>query len=110
MDTDVHSPAFIRADSLKAVGKDGQKGTSVKQVRRFSRTGIIGLTILTAMTAGATSLISKLVTPQAVTAVSVIAGFLILCFIVRGILQVTFTLLRYMFWTAVICAILLCTL
>lgn len=48
--------------------------------------------------------------PQVVTAVTVIAGFLILRFIVRFILQVTFTLLRYLFWIAVLAAILLCVL
>ena len=41
---------------------------------------------------------------------SVIAGFLILRFIVRVILKVAFTLLSILFWLAIVCAILLCVL
>ena len=55
-------------------------------------------------------LLSKLVTPQVVTAISILGSFLLLRFVVKVILEITFTLLRYLFWFAVLCAILLCVL
>ena len=110
MNQDIHQPAFIKADASYKTEKNRQPPSSPKQVRRFGWTRFIELTILLSIVIGVVWLISKMVTPQVVTAVSVIAGFLILRFIVRVILQVTFTLLRYIFWIAILCAILLCVL
>ena len=110
MNQDVHTPAFIKADASNKTDKNKQQPTSPKQVRRFGWTRFIELTILLSIVIGAIWLISKIVTPQVVTAVSVIACFLILRFIVRVILQVTFTLLKYIFWIAFLGAILLCLL
>ena len=110
MNQDVHTPAFIKADASNKTDKNKQQPTSLKQVHRFSWPRFIELTILLSVVIGAIWLISKIVTPQVVTAVSVIAGFLILRFIVRVILKVTITLLSILFWLAILCAILLCVL
>ena len=110
MNQDVHTPAFIKADASNKTDKIKQQPTSPKHVHRFSWTRFIELAILLSVVIGVIWLISKMVTPQVVTAVSVIAGFLILRFIVRVILQVTFTLLKYIFWIASLGAILLCLL
>ena len=110
MNQDVHTPAFIKADTSNKTDNIKQQPTSPKQVRRFGWTRFIELVVLLSIVIGAVYLISKIVTPQVVTAVSVILGFLILRFIVRVILQVTFTILRWLFWLAVILAILLCVL
>ena len=100
-------PVFIRADASHKTDKDKQLPTSPKQVRRFFWTRFIELGFLLSIVIGAIWLISKIVTPQVVTVVSVIAGFLILRFIVRVILKVAFTLLSILFWLAIVCAILL---
>ena len=110
MNQDIHTPAFIKADVSNKTDKIKQQPTSPKQVRRFSWTRFIELAILLSIVICAIWLISKIVTPQVVTAISVIAGFLILRFIVRIILQVTITLLSILFWLAILCAILLCLL
>ena len=110
LNEDVHTPAFIKADASNKTDNIKQQQTSPKQVRCFSWTRFIELAILFSIVIGAVWLISKIVTSQVVTAVSVIAGFLILRFIVRVILQVTFTLLSILFWLAILCAILLCVL
>ena len=110
MNQDVHTPAFIKADASNKTDNIKQQPTSPKQVRRFGWTRFIELTILLSVVIGAIWLISKMVTPQVVTAVSVIAGFLILRFIVRVILKVTITLLSILFWLAIFCGILLCVL
>ena len=110
MNQDVHTPAFIKADASNKTDNIKLQSTSPKQVRRFSWTRFIELAVLLSIVIGAVYLISKIVTPQVVTAVSVILSFLILRFIVRVILQVTFTILRWLFWLAVILAILLCVL
>ena len=110
MNQDVHTPAFIKADVSNKTERNRQQPNSPKQVRRFGWTRFIELTILLSVVIGAIWLISKMVTPQVVTAVSVIAGFLILRFIVRVILKVTFTLLSILFWLAILCVILLCVL
>ena len=106
----VHTPAFIKADASNKSNNIKQQPISFKQVRRFSWSRFLELVILLSIVIGVVWLISKIVTPQVVTAVSVIAGFLILRFIVRVILQVTFTLLSFLFWLAILCAILLCVL
>ena len=110
MNQDVHTPTFIKADALNKTDKIKQQSISPKQVRRFGWTRFIELTILLSVVIGVIWLISKIVTPQIVTVVSVIAGFLILHFIVRVILKVTITLLSILFWLAMLCAILLCVL
>ena len=110
MNQDIHTPAFIKADASNKTDNIKQQQTSPKQVRCFSWTRFIELAVLLSIVIGAVYLISKIVTPQVVTAVSVILSFLILRFIVRVILQVTFTILRWLFWLAVILAILLCVL
>ena len=110
MNQDVHTPAFIKADASNKTDKIKQQPNPPKQVRHFSWTRFIELAVLLSIVIGAVYLISKIVTPQVVTAVSVILSFLILRFIVRVILQVTFTILRWLFWLAVILAILLCVL
>ena len=104
MNQDVHTPAFIKADASNKTDNIKQQPTSPKQVRRFSWTRFIELAILLSIVIGVIWLISKMVTPQVVTAVSVIAGFLILRFIVRVILKVTITLLSILFWLAILCA------
>ena len=106
----VHTPAFIKADASNKTNNIKQQPTSPKQVRHFGWTRFIELTILLSIVIGAIWLTSKIVTPQVVTVVSVIAGFLILRFIVRVILKVTITLLSILFWLAILCAILLCVL
>ena len=110
MNQDVHTPAFIKADVSNKTERNRQQPTSPKQVRHFGWTRFIELTILLSVVIGAIWFISKIVTSQVVTAVSVIAGFLILRFIIRVILKVTFTLLSILFWLAILCAILLCVL
>ena len=106
----VHTPAFIKADASNKTDNIRQQPISPKQVRHFGWTRFIELAILLSIVIGAIWLISKMVTPQVVTAVSVIAGFLILRFIVRIVLKITFTLLSILFWLAILCAILLCVL
>ena len=106
----VHTPAFIKADASNKTDNIKQQPTSPKQVRHFGWTRFIELAILLSIGIGAIWLISKIVTPQVVTVMSVIAGFLILRFIVRVILKVAFTLLSILFWLAIVCAILLCVL
>jgi hypothetical protein len=110
MNQDVHTPTFIKADASNKTDNIKQQPTSPKQVRHFGWTRFIELTILLSIVIGAIWLISKIVTPQVVTAVSVIAVFLILRFIVRVILKVTITMLNILFWLAILCAILLCVL
>ncbi len=107
MNQDVHTPAFIKVDASNKTDRNRQQPTSPKQVRRFGWTRFIELVLLLSLVIGAIYLISKMVTLQVVTAVSVIAGFLILRFIAKVILQVTFTILRWLFWIAIIAAILL---
>ena len=108
MNQDVHTPAFIKADTSNKTDKNKQQPTSPKQVRRFGWTRFIELTILLSVVIGAIWLISKIVTTQVVTTVSVIEGFLILRFIVKVILQVTFTLLKYIFWIVILSVSMLC--
>ena len=75
MNQDVHIPAFIKADASNKSDNIKQQPNSPKQVRRFGWTRFIELTILLSIIIGVIWLISRIVTPQVVTVVSVIAGF-----------------------------------
>lgn len=97
-------PAFIWADASNKTDNFKQQPTSPKQVRRLGWARFIELAILLSIVIGVVWRISNIVTPQVVIVVSVIAGFLVLRFIRRVILKVTFTLLRYIFWIAILCA------
>ena len=110
MNQDVHTPAFLKADASNKTDNIKQQPNSPKQVRRFGWTRFIELVILLSIVICAIWLISKMVTPQVVTVISVIVGFLILRFIVRIVLKITFTLLSFLFWLAILCAILICVL
>ena len=70
MNQDVHTPAFIKADASNKTDNIKQQPTSPKQVRRFDWTRFIELTILLSIIIGAIWLISKIVTPQVITALS----------------------------------------
>lgn len=109
MNNGVHDPAFL-GENCSSFRQESSAASppSMKQVRRFSWTRFIGLAPVA--TIGVVSLVEKLVTQQVVTAVSVIASFLLLRFVVQVILRIIFTLLRYLFWTAILCAGLLCML
>lgn len=106
MEHDVHSPAFIRAKDTS----DKPKVEPAKPKRGINWRGLIDLTLLLSLVVVAVYFISRLITPQVVTAIGILVGFLLLRFVVKTILQITFTLLGYLFWIAVIGAILLCVL
>ncbi|MBW4732885.1 hypothetical protein KZO62_13610, partial [Prevotella melaninogenica] len=71
MNQDVHTPAFIKADASNKTNNVKQQSNSPKQVRRFGWTRFIELAILLSVVISAIWLISKVVTPQVVTVVSV---------------------------------------
>ena len=110
MNKDLYSPAFIRA-SVSADKEEplqvASKTTSSNDIK-WSR--IIRLALLMGILLGGVYLLSKLVTAQVVTALLILIGFVVLRFIVRTVLQITFTLLRYLFWIVVLAVILLCVL
>lgn len=108
MNKDVNSPAFIRAGQTNNTYKEKRKSSRMRPVYHIRWFRIIELTLLIAITIGGVYLLSKLVTPQVVTAVAIIVSFLVLRFIVRFILHVTFAFLRYLFWVTVLVILLLC--
>ena len=100
------SSNYAHRPSLSSLQPSRQNSFSARQ-RSLQRACLV---TLLALLIGFVSLLSKLVTPQVVTAISILGSFLLLRFVVKVILQITFTLLRYLFWFAVLCAILLCVL
>ena len=114
MNNHVHSPAFIKsgksiaADKTDGNDKEIQNGHTApnRQISGFRPARIAEIGSLLVMIAGALYLISKAVTPQVITAVSVIIGFFVMRFIVRTILRVAFTLLSFLFLLFVLAVIL----
>ncbi len=104
MNNDVHSPIFIK--SRATANKPSTEQT--KPVRSIDWCRIIELTLLLSLVVGAVYFIAKLVTPQVVTVIGIFVGFLVLRFVVKTILQITFTILGYLFWLAILAAILIC--
>ena len=106
MNHDPHSPVFIRGKA----SPDKQTKEQAPPTRSIDWRRIIELALLLALVVAAVYLVSKLVTPQLVKIVGVIAGFLLLRFVVRTVLQVTFTILGFLFWLAIFLVILICIL
>ena len=95
----IQPPEFIQVDKTSSQQDNAPSSVPApKQVHHFSWTRFIGLVISLALLIGFVYLLSKLV------------SFLLLYFVVKVILHVTFTLLRYLFWFAILCAIMLCVL
>ena len=103
MNHDPHSPVFIRGKA----SPDKQTKASAPPTRSIDWRCIIELALLLALVVAALYLVSRLVTPQLVTIVGVIVGFLLLRFVVRTVLHVTFTILGFLFWLAICVAILI---
>lgn len=102
MNHDVHSPILIRAKSTNDKPQTGKPARSIDWRR------IIELTLLLSLVVAALYFIAKLVTPQVVTVIGIFVGFLVLRFVVKTILQITFTIFGYLFWLAILVAILIC--
>lgn len=110
MNKDIHSPAFIRASAPADNRQPTQIPHSTEERSRIKWSRIIELALLLGILTGGLFLLSKFITPQVVTALSILIGFVVLRFIVRTVLQITFTLIRYLFWIVVLAVILLCVL
>ena len=106
MNHDPHSPVFIRGKATP----DKQVKEQAPPTRSIDWRRIIELALLLALVVAALYLVSRVVTPQVVQIMSVIVGFLLLRFVVRTVLQVTFTILGVLFWLAIFLAILICIL
>ena len=106
MNHDPHSPVFIRGKA----SPDKQTKAPATPTRSIDWRRIIELALLLALVVAALYLVSSVVTPQVVQIMSVIVGFLLLRFVVRTVLQVTFTILGFLFWLAIFVAILICIL
>lgn len=106
MNYDPHSPIFIRGKATP----NKQVKEQAPPTRSIDWRRLIELALLLALVVVAVYLVSRLVTPQLVTIIGVIAGFLLLRFVVRTVLQVTFTILDFLFWLAIFVAILICIL
>ncbi|MBR8730284.1 hypothetical protein IX332_001625 [Porphyromonas levii] len=52
-------------------------------------------------------LLAKILTPEVLTVIGIIAGFLILRWITRIVLRIAFTIFSLVFWLFIICAFLL---
>ena len=110
MNKDLHSPAFIRASVPADKEEPLQVASKTTPSNDIKWSRIIRFTLLMGILSGGVYLLSKLVTAQVVTALLILIGFVVLRFIVRTVLQITFTLLRYLFWIVVLAVILLCVL
>ena len=106
MNHDPHSPIFIRGKA----SPDKQTKAPATPTRSIDWRRLIELALLLALVVAALYLVSRVVTPQVVQIMSVIVGFLLLGFVVRTVLQVTFTILGFLFWLAIFVAILICIL
>ena len=106
MNHDPHGPVFIRGKATP----DKQTKGKVSSTRSINWRRLIELALLLTLVVAAVYLIARVVTPQVVTIVGVIASFLLLRFVVRTVLQVTFTILGFLFWLAIFLAILICIL
>ena len=106
MNHDPHSPIFIRGKA----SPDKQTKAPATPTRSIDWRRLIELALLLALVVAALYLVSRVVTPQVVQIMSVIVGFLLLRFVVRTVLQVTFTILGLLFWLTIFVAILICIL
>lgn len=113
MTTDTHHRSFIRTVKPKTSTEERQPSYVEKLWKKLLHlpwSSIFRFVAVFSLLAGGLYLLGKLVTPRVLTALYVIAGLLLIRFVVKTILRIAFTLLRYLFWIVVLGAILLCVL
>lgn len=81
MNQDIHRPAFIRANVPNDQREQPQVAYAASHSSRINWVGVIKLLFLLGILFGGLSLLSKVITPQVITALAILIGFVVLRFI-----------------------------
>lgn len=109
MNRDPNEPAFLPCE--KQVPKTQAEPKLFKsQLFRWRLRQLFTLALFLCILYGGYRLLAKILTPEVLTVIGIIAGFLILRWIVRTILRIAFTIFSLVFWIILICALLLAVL
>lgn len=106
MNRDPHEPAFLPCEKQAPQTQAEPKLSKSQLIRwRFRQLSAIVLTI--GIFYGGYRLLVKILTPEVLTVIGIIAGFLILRWIIRIVLCIAFTIFSLVFWLVIIWAMLL---
>lgn len=114
MNTQPHFPAQSSADEQmlaapKQVGYSSSSERSHLSLTSVSKwlTRFIAFTLLIGMVIGGYTLIARLLTPQVISALTVIFGIVALIVVVRLVLKIALTIIRWLILLAVVATLLL---
>ncbi|MBR8758702.1 hypothetical protein IX327_000080 [Porphyromonas levii] len=106
MNRDPHESAFLPFE--KQTPQDPAEPELTKaQLIRWRLRQLFGIALIVGILYGGYRLLAKILTPEVLTVIGMIAGFLILRWIVRIVLRIAFTIFSLIFWLVIICTLLL---
>ncbi|MBR8764231.1 hypothetical protein IX335_001458 [Porphyromonas levii] len=106
MNKDPHEPAFLPFDK-QAPKAPPEAELSKSQLIRWRLRQLFPLALFICILYGGYRLLAKILTPEVLTVIGIIAGFLTLRWIVRIVLRIAFTIFSLVFWLVFICVLFL---
>lgn len=106
MNRDPHEPTFLPFEKQAPQAQVEQKQTK-SQLVRWRLRQLFYVALIVCILYGSYRLLDKILTPEVLTIIGIIVGFLILHRIVRIVLRIAFTIFSLTFWFIIICALLL---
>ena len=109
MNRDSHEPAFFPFEKPAPQSLVEPKLTK-SQLIRWRLRQLFGIALIVGILYGGYRLLAKILTPEVLTFIGIIAGFLVLRWIVRMVLRIAFTIFSLVVWLVIICTVLLAVL
>lgn len=109
MNRDPHEPVLLPCEK-PAPQTQAEPKLSKSQLIRWRLRQLFCIALIVGIFYGGYRLLAKILTPEVLTVIGIIAGFLILRWIIRIVLRIAFTIFSLIFWIILICATLLAVL
>ena len=106
MNRDPHEPAFLPFEK-PAPQAPAEPELTKSQLIRWRLRQLFYIALIVGILYGGYRLLAKILTPEVLTVIGIIAGFLILRWIVRIVLRIAFTIFSLIFWLVIICVLIL---
>ncbi|MDN4754844.1 hypothetical protein [Porphyromonas levii] len=102
---DPHEPAFLPFEKATPQAPVEPELTKSQFIRCRLRQ-LFYVALIAGILYGGYRLLVKILTPEVLTIIGIIVSFLILRWVVRIVLRIAFTILSFIFWFIIICALL----
>ncbi len=106
MNKDPHEPAFLPFEK-RAPHAPAEPELTKSQLIRWQLRQFFYIAFVFGILYVGYRLLAKILTPEVLTIIGIITGFLLLRWIVRTVLRIAFTLFNLVFWLVFICVLFL---